>query len=57
MRKIIKEISRLNIDENEKEEFIRFFLNRELEKDERARKILFNSIKEATKGKRLVFSK
>lgn len=55
MRKIIKEISELKIDENEKEEFIRSFLARELGKDARAQKILYNAIIRATKGKKLVF--
>lgn len=55
MRKIIREISELNIDEKELKEFIRNYVRRELGKDDRAQKILLNAIKEATKGKKLVF--
>lgn len=57
MRKIIKEIAELDITTKEKEEFIRVFIARELGKNERARQILFNEIKNAARGKRLVFSK
>lgn len=55
MKKIIKEINDIRIDEKEKEDFIRNFISRELDKDERAQKILLNAVKEATKGKKLVF--
>lgn len=57
MKKIIKEISTLDVDEKEKREFIRNFIARELGKEDRAQKIIFNALKEVTKGKRLVFSK
>jgi len=56
MRKIIKEISKINIDDKEKEKFMRLFIDRTLEKDERSRQILLNAIKEITKNKKGVYS-
>lgn len=55
MRKIIKEASELKISKKEKEEFIKNYISRELGKNDRMQKILFNAIMKATGGKKLTF--